>query len=136
MWLRILAIGLLVVAACTEKGPSLRARSAGDLHCPAETLTIYKLDDRAYRVAGCQQEVVYISVCDAPEGYTNRRCTWAVDSTRNSAVAAKQPDEKASAAGCSFDTQCKGDRICVQKQCVAPPAPSAAGSAASSAPSP
>lgn len=31
--------------------------------------------------------------------------------------------ERADLAGCRYDTQCKGDRICVQGTCTAPPAP-------------
>jgi hypothetical protein len=30
------------------------------------------------------------------------------------------PSSPASAAGCAFDTQCKGDRVCVKGECVDP----------------
>jgi hypothetical protein len=131
MWLRVLLIGCFVMAGCAEEWPSLRARSAGDLHCAAETLKIYKLDERAYRVVGCRQDVVYISVCDRPSAYGERQCTWVVDTARRTpaAEAEKQPATGAPEGGCSFDAQCKGDRICVQKQCVAPPSAPAPSSA-------
>jgi len=43
----------------------------------------------------------------------------AVPAPRPSAVAAAEPP-KSKPAGCEFDTQCKGDRICVDGKCVAP----------------
>ena len=129
MWFRVFLVGCLGLMACEANTPSLRARSAGDLHCPAEVLKIYQLDDRAYRVVGCEQEVVYISVCIGPRSAMNTDCTWHVDSTRSNA-AAKQPAKQATSDGCSFDTQCKGDRVCVNKQCVAPPTPAPASSRA------
>lgn len=131
MWFKLFLVGCLGLAACAET-PSLRARSAGDLHCPAESLKIYQLDERAYRVVGCEQEVVYISICDGPQSSLSRECTWAVDSTRSNAVAAKAPAKQAAADGCSFDTQCKGDRVCVNRQCVPSPPPAAAPAPASS----
>jgi hypothetical protein len=39
-----------------------------------------------------------------------------------SSTAAPEPESKALAAGCSKDTDCKGDRICVRGQCTDPPA--------------
>lgn len=35
--------------------------------------------------------------------------------------AGQPPAAPAATAGCSFDTQCKGDRICVDGKCVSPP---------------
>lgn len=138
------AVAVVVAAiGCSSHGGSLRARSSGDLHCPAESVKIYRLDDSSYRVFGCQQEAVYRTVCDGaggPATYASRDCTWTLDSLRSDAAVAKQPEQNATAAvaaGCSFDNQCKGDRICVQKQCVAPPAsPAPAWSTPSSASSP
>ena len=83
-------------------------------------MKIYRLDDSSYRVVGCKQEAVYRTVCRASSD-----CTWTLDSLRNDAAAAQPPEQNATAAvsaGCSFDNQCKGDRICVKKECVAPPA--------------
>lgn len=117
-------LGMLASVGCSQ-GPSLRARSAGDLHCPAESVKIFRLDDRAYRVVGCEQEAVYLSTCDAPVGSATRECTWVLDSRRNPVA----KPTVAVAPGCSFDTQCKGDRVCVNRECVAPPtAPSIAPS--------
>jgi|SRR6188768_1853972 len=134
MWIRVILVGCLGLLACAES-PSLRARSAGDMHCPAEELKIYQLDEMAYRVVGCEQEVVYVSVCDAPPGNMARSCTWVVDTKRNPPAGTKPPANSATSEGCSFDTQCKGDRLCVNKQCVNPPRsePSAAPASSSSA---
>jgi hypothetical protein len=33
------------------------------------------------------------------------------------------PAREAASAGCQYDTQCKGDRVCVQGACVSSPAP-------------
>ena len=142
MLLRVLQVSVVgAVALAVGCGgsdlPSLRARSSSDLHCAAEAVKIYQLDERAYRVVGCEQEVVYIAICDVPVGYPERKCTWHVDSSRNATASTKQPESGASGKGCSFDTQCKGDRICVQGQCVAPTAaPAPVGSTPSSAPTP
>jgi hypothetical protein len=85
------------------------------MHCPAESLLIHRVDDRTYRVNGCEQEVVYVSTCERP----GQNCTWLVNSTLHD----MQPSvatAPSGAPGCSFDAQCKGDRICVDKACVAP----------------
>jgi len=118
--------------SCGERGSSLRARSAGDLHCAPKALKIYRVDDRTYRVIGCQQEAVYISSCDASAvNGMSRGCVWIENSTRHAASAGNQPSDgqavstPTSAAGCSFDAQCKGDRICVNHECAAPAEPSA-----------
>src|SRR6478752_7047411 len=104
MSLKLFLLGCLVMAGCAEERPSLRARSAGDLHCASEELKIYKLDERAYRVVGCQQDVVYISTCDAPEGSLTRNCTWLLDSARSASNSApsKPPAKSGAETGCSF----------------------------------
>jgi len=134
MWYRVFLVGCLGLMACAEgmDMSSLRTRSAADLQCPIEELKVYQLDGRAFYVTGCQQANTYISVCDAPEGYATRKCTWSLDSARSPTAAAEQPAKRATDAGCSFDTQCKGDRICVKKQCVAPPGPASSVEPASS----
>ncbi|HYP77417.1 MAG TPA: hypothetical protein VER12_15710 [Polyangiaceae bacterium] len=134
MSLRTLLLGCLIMAGCADGAPSLRARSAGDLQCAAEELKIYKLDERAYRVVGCEQDVVYISTCDAPEGSLTRKCTWLLDSARSASNSApsKPPAKSGAETGCSFDAQCKGDRICVAKECVAPTTPAPSSQAAPS----
>lgn len=108
---------LFVLASCTH-GSSLRSRSAGDLHCRAEDLRIYHLDDRSYRVIGCGLEAVYISTCDA-----HRNCTWVVNEAITPASASSASTPNATLPGCGSDAQCKGDRICVDRQCVAPSPP-------------
>jgi hypothetical protein len=109
------AVGLVILAGCG--GPSLRARSAGDMHCPAESLLIHRLDALTYRVNGCGREVVYTSVCDA-----RRECTWIVNSTLHD----MEPSIQSTDAGCNDDGQCKGERICVERECVdSAPAPAA-----------
>jgi hypothetical protein len=117
----ILLVGGLGLVACAEETWSLRTRSAADLQCPAEEVKIYKLDERAYYAMGCQQAATYIEVCDAPEGSLTRKCTWSMDSARSAPAATQPPAKPATVAGCSFDAQCKGDRVCVKRECVAPP---------------
>jgi hypothetical protein len=85
------------------------------MHCPAEELLIHRVDDRTYRVNGCEQEVVYISSCERPA--ESQSCTWVANTTNTDFKA----DPSRAGSGCSFDNQCKGDRICVNKACVAPP---------------
>jgi len=43
------------------------------------------------------------------------------------------PNTDPSAAGCHYDTQCKGDRVCVKGECV-DPAPTRAGAATTAGP--
>ncbi len=115
---------VVVAIGCTMEGSSLRSRSAGDLHCPAADLRIYKLDERSFRVVGCSQEVVYFDTCDIRT--TGRTCTWVMNSSDDQARKGTTELGAASApapgGGCSFDNQCKGDRVCVQHQCVSPAA--------------
>ena len=98
--------------SCVSHGPSLRSRSAGDMHCSAQQLLIYHLDERSYRVVVCGPEFVYVSSCEDPDAKSDS-CTWILNSHAEPASDA--------APGCSSDSQCKGDRICVHKECVAPP---------------
>jgi hypothetical protein len=115
---KVLVCGALVLLAvgsgCTQ-GSSLRARSAGDMHCPAEQVLINRVDDRTFRVNGCGQEIVYISSCEP--GPTGTKCVWVANTTSTDNRVAAGPG----GSGCSFDNQCKGDRICVKGACVAPP---------------
>ncbi|MEP7053389.1 MAG: hypothetical protein ABJB12_23700 [Pseudomonadota bacterium] len=108
---------LLGLTSCTHSA-SLRSRSAGDLHCRAEDLRIYHLDDRSYRVVGCGLEAVYVSTCDA-----HRNCTWVVNEAITPASARSASAPNATVVGCDSDAQCKGDRICVDRNCTAPPSP-------------
>ncbi len=127
--------GVLGAGGCKHGGSSLRARSAGDLKCPAETLKIYRLDELSYRVVGCGEEAVYVSVCDGPASNSiGRACTWVMNTSRErtKATPAATP-----VSGCSYDAQCKGERLCVNQRCVFPPAPAPAPAPAPSpAPSP
>jgi hypothetical protein len=43
---RWLFLGAISLIQCTSGG-SLRARSAGDMHCPEAALKIYRLDERS-----------------------------------------------------------------------------------------
>jgi hypothetical protein len=87
------------------------------MHCRQAYLKIYQLDDRSYRVVGCGQESVYVKTC-AGRGEADEDCTWILDSKDSENPV---PVRVVSApAGCSYDNQCKGDRICVKHQCIAP----------------
>jgi len=122
--------GIAAVGCNLGHGGSLRARSAGDMNCPKSELSIYQLDDRSYRVEGCGQEAVYIESCERPNSMESE-CTWVLNSTRDDGQqhtgsmadpAPRKATPTASAApGCSYDTQCKGDRVCVKHECVAAP---------------
>ena len=115
---RWLLLGAISLVQCA-RGGSLRARSAGDMNCSETELKIYQLDDRSYRVVGCGQQSVYIEVC-ARGGGVDRDCTWHLDSKDAQGPVPVQVVSAPAAVGCSYDNQCKGDRVCVQHQCVAP----------------
>jgi hypothetical protein len=86
------------------------------MRCSEEELKIYKLDDRSYKVVGCGEESVYLEVCAGENG----DCTWHLDSKFAHGPVPVQVVGAPAAGGCSYDNQCKGDRICVKHQCVAP----------------
>ena len=121
----MLVLGALMIASCTH-GSSLRARSAGDMHCASESLNIYRLDKRSYRVVGCGQEFVYVSTCEDTDITRKDDCTWVLNSHRGDSDAKEGAERPAS--GCSFDGQCKGDRICVHHECKEPRAAPASSS--------
>jgi len=115
-WFIIVGMGFV---GCSHSGGSLRARSAGDTHCPEADLKIYRIDDRSYRVVGCGQESVYIEVC-ARAGGVKGDCTWHLDAKDTGRPVSVQVVGEPASAGCSYDNQCKGERVCVNHECKAP----------------
>jgi hypothetical protein len=115
---------LFVLAAlCSLAGcATLEQTTSGQIGCPQDEIVI--LEDKqgwATRswTAECRGKRYY---CSAVGGES-------VDVSCNEDTASAGGGEAAAApsvgVGCSYDTQCKGDRICVQGQCVSPPPPPA-----------
>jgi hypothetical protein len=76
----IVAAALLGSASCATTYPSPRERlmnrAAYDLECPAEALTVTRLDEETRAVEGCGHRATYVLICDGPVGNLGRRCTW------------------------------------------------------------
>ena len=82
MFLRFMAPALVLSLTACESGAeldNLRARSAFELHCPADSIQITNLDDSAetYGVSGCGQRAVYLWHCSDPY---DLECKWVLNS--------------------------------------------------------
>lgn len=121
---------------------SIKSASSGQIGCAEKDITI--TDDTSgwgsrTWTAECHGKKFFCSAVATGNNTEQVSCRAAVEGDKPAAqdaqsatppVAAKASAE---AAGCNFDTQCKGERICVKGECVEP-AP--AGSAPATAPPP
>src|SRR5688500_14583045 len=133
----------LACAGCV----SIKSASSGQIGCAEKDITIS--DDTSgwgsrTWTAECHGKKFFCSAVATGNNTEQVSCRAAVEGEKTTAqndqgatapVAAKAPPE---ADGCNFDTQCKGERICVKGECVEPaaagsaPAPAAAPAAAPS----
>lgn len=79
------ALVLAALLACGATEDQLRTRSAFDLNCPAEQLSITFIDGMTRGVTGCGQRVTYVQVCDGPPSL-GRSCTWVLNTEGRPAV--------------------------------------------------
>jgi hypothetical protein len=79
----LLALALLLIAACGATSQQLVRRASFDLNCPQEQISVHQIDRRTRGARGCGQRAVYIQSCQG--GGTAAACTWVLnaDSTRD-----------------------------------------------------
>lgn len=105
------ALSLSFLSGCA----SLGSMTSGQIGCPEDQIKIS--DDKSgwttrTWTAECQDKKYYCSAHGGGEGSTAQvACNPAQESETNTG---------GGDAGCSYDTQCKGERICVSGACVDP----------------
>src|SRR5262245_47286446 len=72
----VLGCGACATATYPSPRERLVNRAAYDLQCPAEALTVTRLDDETRAIDGCGHRATYVLVSDAPVDNVMRRCTW------------------------------------------------------------
>lgn len=113
---RLHVLGLLALLA-TGCNP-LPAWTSGQVGCAEEQIVITR-DEMGFAgrtwTAVCRGKTFYCtSVNSGPQGAMQVSCKEEAQS------AAPPPSAPPTATGCQYDTQCKGDRICKEGQCVDP----------------
>ena len=113
--MRSLVAAALFITGLSGCGVNLAAITSGQIGCAESDITISD-DESGYHtrtwVADCGGKTYYCSAADV----------------RHALVASCHQPESATrarpslAAGCEFDLQCKGDRICKAGRCVEPAA--------------
>lgn len=79
----------VLLGACTPTKRAtldqLRVRSAFDLGCPQQMITLHYVDQRTRGVVGCGRRLAYLESCDQ-----SGRCTWQLDQRPEGVRAAAQ----------------------------------------------
>lgn len=116
----ILAVALASIAGCA----GLEQQSSGHVGCPPSEITI---SDAQSSLAGrtwtaqCRSQTYYCSTHGGGDGSAPVvACSPATGDAPGGAAAVPAVED---GGGCSFDTQCKGDRVCEQGACVSMTAP-------------
>jgi hypothetical protein len=134
-------VGCACIAAGLAGCASLQSASSGQVGCAEQDIKISDdktgWDTRTW-TAECHGKKFYCSALGNNQS-TQVSCKEAADGSRPAAEAAVSPAASPAATpatvtpGCQYDTQCKGDRVCVKRECV-DPAPQAAPAPAQTAP--
>ena len=107
-------LALAITPTLASCGAGLKRESSGAVGCPADQITISD-EDRGYNdmswKATCRGRTYYCS------GGLDQSTTCTPETSGGSAPA----PAAAAPTGCAYDAQCKGDRVCVEGACVAPP---------------
>jgi hypothetical protein len=118
-----LLVSLLASAAigCAGLFP-VQGVTSGEIGCPAEDITITNdepgFNERTW-TAECNGRTYYCSAAGGGQG-------GGVVSCKESTESAPKVASPVAPAGCQFDTQCKGNRICRSGACVDAPVASTA----------
>jgi hypothetical protein len=111
-------------ASCVPLNTKLQRASAGEIGCPPEEIAIADFQrggGTGTWTAACRGRTYVCSAVDGGEA-VQISCTEDAPSSGGE-IPFSAPTEP---AGCAYDTQCKGDRICEDGRCVSPtPAESA-----------
>ena len=114
--MKALQILVLFTLVATTAACGLEGITSGQIGCPASEITI--TDDRAgfnerEWTAQCHERTYY---CSAAGGGRSS----SISCKESSDASGSEASTSAKAAGCTYDTQCKGDRVCKAGQCVEP----------------
>jgi hypothetical protein len=118
-----LATAVVVCGGALACGANLKAASSGQIGCAEADITI--TDDstgwssRTW-TAECHGKRFFCSAIQTGKNQNQVNCEEEADQVVDSRAA--PPAAASTANGCQYDTQCKGDRVCVNGACVAPPA--------------
>jgi hypothetical protein len=106
-------------ASCVSATDTVVQRAPTDLHC--KNVSVQELSSTAYVARGCGSEITYTCRCVQFYGAQCLDLACSPDMARLAETSGGQTESQA--AGCQYDTQCKGERICRSGRCVDPPAP-------------
>ena len=121
-----LYLGVLLLTGCA----SLPSKSSGQVGCHESEIQITNVSQGFSSktwTAVCRGKVFYCTQVNGGQ-YSTPQITCKEELTNTAALppgehaSEPQPTAGPDEAGCHFDTQCKGDRICVKGECVSPPA--------------
>ena len=89
------------------------ARAPGDLSCAQNAIQLSRLSKANYRAEGCGSQATYVCTCKTggPANCWTMSCQ--VDVLKLARGTEVSPAvEPAASAGCQYDIQCKGNRVC------------------------
>lgn len=115
----ILGAAVILAGVVTGCG-SLRAATSGQIGCAEDDIVI--TDDspgwssRTW-TAQCHGKRYFCSAVSTGKDTSQVTCKR---DNEEEAGATASPATPPAAAGCQYDAQCKGDRVCVSGKCVAP----------------
>ncbi len=109
-------IGAVAASGCGN----LRAISAGQIGCPENQIKISQEKDSwgtSTWTAECRGRRFFCSAVSTGKDSSQINCK----EESGSGSASTKSRKSAPSGGCHYDTQCKGDRICVHGECTSPP---------------
>lgn len=115
----LLVASLLPACGAITTG-QYRGLSVGPLGCPEDEITVSEHKN----VVWAGQSMTWRASCRGRIFLCSMAGTTATCSPELAPSATPPPPSKAPVGGCEYDTQCKGDRICVDRTCVDPPSAS------------
>jgi hypothetical protein len=127
---RVGIAGAMLFAAGTAACASLQSVSSGQIGCPEEDIVITR-DEVGWSsrtwTAECHVKRFFCTAVQTGKNESQVNCKEETANPSSEATEpAARPTPKPVASGCQYDTQCKGDRVCVKGACVAPTPPSPA----------
>jgi len=99
---------------------SLQGASSGQIGCAEDDITITNdsvgWSSRTW-TAECHGKRFFCSAVPTGKDQSQVNCKEEISNADAAPAGASKPKPPA-AGGCQFDTQCKGDRVCVEGHCV------------------
>lgn len=123
----VASVALLALPGCVNKGEWARLNSVGHVGCGKNEIRATEVEVDGYSgasnwTAWCGRQAYYCQHWSegamTDTGQRGTVCTPRRATSGGSHAAA--PAHAAAPSGCTRDTDCKGERVCEQGQCVAP----------------